>query len=384
MTAVRTPWRAVAAAFALNGLLFGTWAARVPAVKEMLGLDDGQLGVLLLMIGLGAVVSFPFAGRYADMKGAQRATIWILGGLALSLLLIALAPSAILTGVALFLFGLCYGGSDVTMNSWGTEVEKHLGRSVISSLHAMWSVGAGAGALLSYAALQMNLSVAAHFTVAAIFGAVVLGPFMMIQWTSQIHEARKGDPWIALPRGSLLLLGLIAFAGAICEGAVSDWSAVYLRDAIRVPQSQATLGFGVFSVAMVCTRLCADAVVTRIGPRRVTLYSAVSILVGIALIIAFDTLSTSLAGFAFMGVGIAAIMPLTFSRAAIDPKMPPGQGIAAVATLRYAAMFIGPPAIGFISDTASLRTAYALLAVLAILIAILSPVLSRTAAQAAD
>ncbi|WP_242500381.1 MFS transporter [Tropicimonas sp. IMCC6043] len=373
----RTPWRAVAAAFAFNGILLGIWAARIPAVVEIHALSEADLGLLLLFMGVGALVSFPLAGRLADSLGAARLTRWIAASYSLTLILIALAPSRPWLAVALFLFGMAHGSMDVVMNTWASEAEKRAGRAIMSSFHAMWSLGAGLGALSGFAATSFGWSVPLHFIAGALVSAALFLPFLTLPWQSDTRPHDPNAPVFAIPRGALVLVGLVALAAAASEGSVADWSAVYLADVVQAGKAQATLGFAVYSVAMVSTRLLVDRVVTLLGPVLWARISGLLAATGMGLVVAFPVLPVALAGYVLLGIGCAAIVPLAFSRAAADPFVPPGQAIASVATLCYGALLMGPPAVGFIAEATSLRIALGLIAAQALLITLLAGVLRR-------
>lgn len=377
MPDLRTPWRGVAAAFAFNGLLLGIWAARIPAMVERHGLSESQLGLLLLFMGMGALVSFPLAGRLADSLGAVRLTRWVATAYVFTLVFVALAPSPAWLAAALFVFGMSHGSMDVVMNSWATEVEKHMRRSVMSSFHAMWSLGAGAGAATGFVATSLGWSVPLHFIAGSLLSGAILLPFLTIDWVSETRERTAGAPVFALPRGALVLVGIIALAAAMGEGAIADWSAVYLKDVVGSSEAQATLGYTVFSVTMVAMRLVVDRLVMRLGPVAMARLSGVLAAAGMIVVIGIPGLSTALAGFVLMGLGYAAVMPLAFSRAAADANVPPGQAIASVATLGYGGLLMGPPLIGFVAEATSLRVAFGILAALALLVTILAKVLAR-------
>lgn len=386
-----TPWRCVAAAFALNGVFIGSWAARIPAVMARHGLDNGQLGLLFLLIGLGALASFTQAGGLADRLGAARVTRWCALAYAVTLVAIGLAPSVWMLGLVLMLFGASHGAMDVTMNAWASDVEKRLGRSAMSSIHAMWSFGAGAGAAGGYVASALGLSVAVHFAVIAVVWLGLAWPFIGpsasavtapkakpgAETAKPQSPRRKRQPVLALPRGALILVGLIALSSGLGEGAMADWSAVYLRDVVGLEEARAALGYALFSISMVSVRLVVDGAITRAGPVAVARVSALTAALGILLVTGPATATSSFIGFVLMGAGYAALIPLAFSRAASDPHVPPGQAIAAVSTLGYGAMLLGPPVIGQISELGSLRLAFALLGGFAVLVALLSPVLAR-------
>lgn len=377
-----TPRRGVAAAFVLNGVLLGAWASRIPDVMARHGLGEAGLGILLLLMGIGALASFPVAGRLSDGRGAMRVTQGIALLYLATLVLVGLAPSVALLGAALLLFGAAHGAMDVTMNSWAAEVEKELGRSVMSSFHAMWSVGAGIGAATGFAATSLGASFGLQFVAVSGLATAVLLPFLFVDWTSTRRVRAAGAPVFAFPRGALVLVGLVALSSGLGEGAMVDWSAVYLRDMIGTGTSTATLGFAVFSVTMVVVRLCADPVVTRVGRGRVARAGGLLAALGLALVTGPLAVWSTFLGFVLMGIGYATLSPLAFSRAASDPDLPPGQAIASVATFGYGAMLLGPPAIGFVAEASSLRLAFVLIGGLALLIAALAPILEHPSVDA--
>ncbi|MBT9382982.1 MFS transporter [Pseudooceanicola sp. CBS1P-1] len=382
LMAIRTPWRAVAAAMAFNGMCMGTWAARVPAVMEQHGLNKGSLGIYLLLLGIGALASFPLAGRAADKLGAGRVTNWLAFWIVGSMLFVSVAPGPVGLGVALFLFGAGHGAMDVTMNSWAAEVQRHMGRAVMSSIHAMWSVGTGTAAALGFVLVRLGTPMPLHFLIAALVMVCILLPFMRIPWVSEQRAPGKSKGKLfAIPRGALVLVGLIGLSSGLGEGAMADWSAVFLAQGIGATEAQATLGFAVFSGAMFLTRVLADRVITWAGPVPVARGGGLTAALGVAMAVLLPGLPAALAGFALMGVGYATLMPLAVSRAASDPDVPPGQALASISTLGYGAMLLGPPVIGQLSQMGSLRLAFLLLGAFALLVAVIAPVLgpARTA-----
>ncbi|MEO0991019.1 MAG: MFS transporter, partial [Pseudomonadota bacterium] len=313
--------------------------------------------------------------------GSVRVTRWLAIFYLGATIFVGLAPSPVVLGIALLLFGASHGAMDVAMNSWATEVEKSLGRSVMASFHAMWSLGAGLGAASGFLAVALGQGVAVHFTAISVIGGALFGWFLLVSWTSPKVARDASAPAFALPRGALILVGILALSAGLGEGAVADWSAVYLLDVVQTSEAQATLGYATFSVTMVVMRLSADRVVTRFGPVAVARVSGVVAGAGILLVVGPGVFWASLLGFLLMGVGYAALVPMAFSRAAEDPHVPPGQAIASVATLGYGAMLLGPPVIGFIAEASSLRAAFFMLAAFALCVVVLAPVLSRNQAE---
>ncbi|MEV8467228.1 MFS transporter [Fluviibacterium sp. DFM31] len=379
MAELRTPRRAVSALFFLNGGLYGIWASRIPAIADKHALGPGTLGLLLLLLAAGAIVAFPLAGRASDALGAGRVSLGLGAVYTLTLFALGLAPSIWLLAVALLLCGALFGGLDVSMNSWAGEVERHVGRPIMSSFHAMFSLGAGIGAGSGYLAVQAGLGPAAHFLLVG--GAMAVGCLWTgnIGWTSPRRAATTGSPVFALPRGALLAVGLMTFCSAMGEGAMADWSAIFLVVSTGVGEARAALGFAAFSVAMVAVRLMGDRIILHFGAVRAAQLAGLAACFGTALAVVFSgSFWMVLLGFAILGIGYALIFPLAFSRAANDPDIAPGAAIASVATLGYGGILLGPPVIGFVAELASLRVAFGLLALMPLLIVALARTL-RTA-----
>ncbi|MGI9357409.1 MAG: MFS transporter [Rhizobiaceae bacterium] len=363
--------------FVLNGALFGIWASRIPAVAKTHQLTAGNLGILLLLMAAGAIIAFPVAGRAADTIGCSKVTTRVAVAYVASLVFIALSPTMLVLAVALFFFGAVHGSMDVAMNAWAGEVERASDKPVMSSFHAMFSLGAGLGAASGFFAATFGLSITTHFLFAgAVFAAITL-PLAQINWASQTASRDAAPPLFTLPNGPLLAVGLVAFCASLGEGAMADWSAIFLVSTASVSEAKAALGYTVFSVAMVIMRLMGDRVVHRIGTVNSARIAGLAAAVGSAIAIVFGTFPMILLGFALMGVGYAVVMPLAFTRAANDPDIAPGQAIASVSTLGYGGILLGPPLIGFAAEVTSIRTAFIILTALALFIFVFAKVLTR-------
>lgn len=358
------PWRAVASVFFFNGALFGLWASRIPAFAERFALSPANLGLLLLCLAAGAIVGFPLAGRTADLRGARNATILYGALYIVAFLCLPLAPNVWVLAPILALFGMAHGGQDVAMNAWAAEVERHMARPVMSSFHAAFSLGAGIGAGSGFIAINWGASVALHFWLGGLGITGFVALFAFIPWSSVTGTAEHG-PLFALPKGPLLMVGIVGLSSAIGEGAMVDWSALILTAAKGVDQAQAALGYTVFSTLMVATRLAGPILVAQLGPAHTTRVSAASAMIGGLLVLVAPSLPIALIGFAAFGIGYAMIIPLAFSRAANDPDVPAGRAIASVATLTYGGILIGPPLIGFVAEATSLNGSLWLLIALA-------------------
>lgn len=365
--------RAVATIFFLLGTLIGIWASRIPDIKAPLGLDASGFGLVLLTMAFGAFVSFPFAGRMIDRFGATRITK---GFAVLALVLfvsLAAGTTVCLMVPLIFAAGFCMGALDVAMNGWGAEVEQALGKPVMSSYHGLYSLGAGVGAAAGAGAIWLGLTVGQHFLLWGVLMAVPLAFALRASWTSERQAAnRQKGPLLAIPKGALFLVGILALIADLAEGAVTDWAALYQIQELGFESSQAAIGFALFSGAMVVMRLAGDRLIARFGSISVARVSGLAAAIGAALVVLGSHIWLIWIGCAVMGLGNAVIVPLAISRAAADPVMSRGAALAAVATLGYGAFLLGPPILGFIGEVISLRASFGLVGVLAVFIFLLA------------
>ncbi|MCL4117373.1 UNVERIFIED_CONTAM: hypothetical protein GTU68_058684 [Idotea baltica] len=362
---IRSPWRAVTALFILNGGLYGVWASRIPTLANQHDLGASRLGLLLLVMAAGGLISFSIAGRSADHFGARNAGIYGGVGCVLGLIAVAISPNIFTLSIAVFLYGGFLGGTDVAMNAWAAEVERSAKRPMMAGFHAMFSLGAGIGASSGFFAAKYGLPLATHFSIAGIILGVVTLWFAMIPWPAGKRRVDKKASMIAIPRGVLLIVALVAFCCSIGEGAVADWSAYILVEMTNATEAAAALGYTAFSITMVIVRLMADRMVAKIGAIMAARGAGIFAMIGVVFVILPGAYIPALIGFALMGVGYAVVIPLAFSRAANEPSMNQGAAIASVATLGYGGMLIGPPVIGFLAELTNIRISFGILAILA-------------------
>lgn len=365
--------RVVSAIFFMCGTFIGMWASRIPHVKAATGLDEGGFGLLLLVMACGAFVAFPLTGILLDRLGAAPVTKLLACANVVSFLLVGLAPSVPLLTLALFVAGFTFGALDVAMNGWGAEVETAYGRPIMSSYHGLFSLGAGAAALIGGVAIELGLSVAAHFSL----WSAMIAPFLVWFWRQpwpQIIETSKDDkaPLFALPKGALILVGLMALVAALGEGAMTDWAALYQIEDLGFSEAIAPTAFTVFSVAMVIMRLAGDRAIARFGPVLIARLSGLTAFAGCLLLVSGLNIWAVWAGSFVMGLGYAVLFPLAMSRAASDQNMSKGSALAAVATLGYGAFLFGPPLLGFVGDLLSLRASFATVALFTLAIPFLA------------
>ena len=355
----------IAGAFFANGALYGAWASRIPTVKDTFDLTPSALGLLLLVLASGAVVAFPLAGRATDRLGARGVTRVLAILFVASFVFIGLAPTLWTLVAALFLFGATFGGMDVAMNTWGTALERQRGIVALPALHATFSLGAGIGAATGYLALNLDLSLAGH-ALALSLPALALCLLPGGVATPAAPAKQSDTPAFGLPDPAILLVGLVTFAMVIGEGAMADWSAVYLVEQTGSPQSHAALGYTVFSVTMVTMRLFGSTLLRLLAPPTAIVLSCALAAAGAFLAAATTHYGTALTGFALMGFGFALVMPLSMSTAARISEGNEGRAIAAVATFGYGGLLLGPPLIGFVAEFGGYPAAFGTIGLLAV------------------
>ncbi|MES0881453.1 MFS transporter [Roseibium sp. SCP14] len=369
--------RVVSAIFFMCGTFVGLWASRIPDIKAATGLDESGFGVLLLVMACGAFVAFPFTGHWVDRLGAAPVAKFLAAATAASFLAVGLAPTTPLLTFTLFLAGFSFGGLDVSMNGWGAEVETSLSRPIMSSFHGLYSLGAGLAAAAGGFAIEFGLTVSEHFSLWAACSTPFLVWFYRQPWpkAETASETKKKAPLFAVPKGALVLVGLMALCAALGEGAVTDWAALYQIEDLGYSEAIAPTAFTVFSIAMVIMRLSGDKVIARFGPVPVARISGVVAFAGCLLLISGINIWAVWAGCFIMGLGYAVLFPLAMSRAASDQHMSKGVALASVATLGYGAFLFGPPVLGFVGDAFSLRVSFGVVALLTLALPFLASAL---------
>jgi MFS family permease len=342
----------VAAVFFLNGAVFSSWYGRVPAIQEDLGLGAGVLGVALLGAPIGLLAAQPVVGAVAARRGS-RSIVAAAPLFLAAVVLPALATNAATLFCALLVVGGANGALDIAMNAQGFGVERAAGRRLFNSLHAAFSFGALAGALGAALAASAGLDPLAHLAIVAAAGALAAAALApgLLRDRGDPHAAR-----IARPSRRLAALAAIAFCALLAEGAVFDWSGVYLTTEAAAAAGAAPLGLAAFSLCMGLGRLGADAAAARAGSGRTAATGALLAASGLGLALATAAVGWSIAGFAVMGLGLAAVFPLALRSAGFHGDAP-APGLTAVSTVGYSGFLLGPPLIGLVAEVTSLRSA---------------------------
>jgi predicted MFS family arabinose efflux permease len=352
--------------FLMSGLCMGAWAPLVPYARTRAGIDDGALGVLLLCLGLGSLVMMPLAGILNARRGC-RFTMHV--GIALVLLTLPLlATTHSFAGLmfALTVFGAGCGAVDVTMNVQGVMVERATGRSLMSGFHGLFSLGT----IVSAAGITALLWLGATPLLASSAIVAVLVAFVLTHGRQMLgRSGDEGSPIFVRPTRKVLLLGLLCLFAFLAEGAILDWSAVFLADVRGVQHSIAGLGYAAFAVMMALGRLSGDRILLKLGPHVVLIGGGLVVILGFMMVVLANDWLLNLAGFAVIGTGLANIAPVYLSLAGAQQTMPGELAIAAATSLGYLGILMGPAAIGFVAHATSLSAA--LLAVASLMIAVI-------------
>jgi MFS family permease len=360
---------AVATIFCLNGLALANWIARIPDVKEQLGLSHQLLGLVLLCTAAGALLAQPTVGWLISRVGSRSLTTLLSIAFCLSVILPGIAGDTLSLMGALFVLGACNGGLDVAMNAQAALVEQRYARPIMNSFHGLWSVGGLVGAALGGLIATQGLVVRSHLLGVGIVAAIIMA--LAARWLLTDEGARhESGPSFALPPRALLLLGCIAFGVLFCEGAIADWSAVYLRESLHSAPGIAATGFAVFSLLMAAGRLAGDSLALRLGPALVVRGGGALVALGIGLATASDLPAIAIVGFGLVGAGLACSFPLILSAVARTPGVAAGTAIAAIATSGYSGFLVGPPLIGTVAEALSLRAALGLLGLVGLIVAL--------------
>ena len=369
MTKKKTPGvpeqRATRALFFAGGFATASWAPLVPYLKARLGIGEDILGMLLLCIGIGSLLTMPLSGAAATRYGCRRVLTVACLMECVCLVILAQVSSLPLTIVTLLVFGAFMGCLDVVVNVEAVIVEKAAGRRLMSGMHGFWSVGGFAGAA-AFGLWVGTLDLTPMQSTAIAIG-IVCGTLAFFYRHLLPYGGTPGGALIAIPRGIVIFIGLITMIAFLIEGAIMDWGAVFLHDMRGFDLSVASSGFAIFSFAMLTMRLFGDRTVTRFGQKPVVLGGALLALAGFLLLIFAPLRPLVLAGFFIIGVGSANIVPVFYSLLGRQKVMPISLAVPAVSTLGYLGVLMGPATIGFLAHVTSLTAAFGFLATLVFL-----------------
>lgn len=355
--------------FFIAGFVTATWAVIVPYARANTGVNEATLGTLLLCLGVGALIAMPLTGSLTTRFGCRRVIVAALALVMLSTPLLAAISHPVLLGLVLLVFGIGVGVTDCAMNIQAILVEKASPAPLMSGFHGMYSFGgiAGAGLMTLLLTLGVNVIVATVLITLTVIVLTALSYPGLLTYANP----REGAAF-AMPRGIVLLLGMVCFSVFLTEGTVLDWSAVYLTQVRDMPETLGGLGYTCFAVAMTAARMTGDRVVANLGRLTVVVGGALTAAAGLALVIFIASWPLSLIGYILIGAGCANIVPVMFSAVGQQSVMPQSVAVPAMTTMGYLGVLSGPAVIGYVAHFSSLTLAFSFIMALMMFVGAIS------------
>lgn len=341
--------------FLLSGICFSSWASRIPTIKEIFNFSEEQLGSMLMIMPASAIIGIPLSGwlvsKYDSRIPQQFAYILF----ALSLLLIGFSTSLLILILSLFLFALSLRVINITINTQSISLQEKFDKRIIGSFHGLWSVGGILGVLFTTVMLQFKVSIQTHFLIVALF--TLASAFIAYPYLIKNDKSKNGNKFkLGKPNKYIMLLGLMLFFAAICEGGIYDWNGLYFKDVVKVEVF--TYGYLLFMICMSISRLTIDKIIDHFGMEKLYFISAILIICGMSIAILFPQFWIALIGFCLTGIGVASLFPMTFILAGKAKKYSTGIVISIIGTYSTVGMFLGPPLIGYLAEYFGLQRAF--------------------------
>lgn len=358
-----------------QGICFSSWASRIPDIKNTFGLDDAAWGTILLMIPIGQICGMTLSGLLVSRLGSKRIFPIAIFGYVAMLLLIGLANTKYYLIINLIAFGFFGNFCNISVNTQAITLERMYGRSIMASFHGGWSAAGLIGASIGLLMSSLRVTPFVHFAIVAalVIAAVILNLRYLqedvkhVKTKEEIASSKKNKP-----ERFLFLLGIVAFCGMAAEGAMSDWSGVYLQDVVGTSQRLAPLGLTTYMITMASGRFVVDKASARFGKKRIVQAGGCLIFLGLFLAVAFPNLITTIIAFMIIGFGTCSIVPTIYSIAGQKTKISTGMALTIVSSISFIGFLLGPPVIGYISNLTNLRYSYALIGLFGLCIVFLT------------
>lgn len=341
--------------FFLSGLCFATWASRIPTIKDFFNFNEAELGTVLLSMPISSLIGLPISGWLVSKFDSRLPLIVAMMFLTLALAFIGFADTPFLLVAALSLYSFSSRILYISMNTQSITIQKKYTKKIVGSFHGLWSTGGLLGVVFSTIMVKYKVTLHIHLAIIAVFIAII--SLLVFSYTIKNDKSTFGNKLIfGKPDPFIFYLGLLVFFAAICEGGMFDWSGVYFKEVINEPIF--TYGYLLFMAAMAFSRFYSDRLMDVIGLEKTYIFSSLLIAIGILLAVIFPYFYPALIGFCLVGLGTAAIFPMTFMLAGTSKKYSPGMAISIISTYATVGMLIGPPLIGYVAHASSLKYAF--------------------------
>jgi predicted MFS family arabinose efflux permease len=359
--------------FFICGLNFATWATRIPDFKSFLSLSDAQLGTVLMGLPIGSLVSLPIAGWLLTKYASRWICIMAIVLYVIVIPSLSLLSSPFTLFVGLFFFGMAGDIMNIAMNTQVVSLEAKMNKIIMSSFHAVFSIGLMAGAFLGGILEKEHFTTTEHFSLVALSN-ILLIPFSFpnLLTDKPVQDESKPKSSILNLGPYLIILSFIAFCGMLCEGAMADWISLYFKEYSPDSPFPITIGFSFFAAAMVLGRFVGDKISLKYGVSNILIVNGILIGLGMLLTLLFSSIYLKIGGCFLTGIGISTIVPLIYSQAGNQKEIMPSIAIAGVSTIAYIGFLLGPVLIGYLSDFVGLDKALFLIVALGFLAAFIS------------
>lgn len=346
--------------FFLSGFCFTSWTSRIPTIKTAFDLNEAELGTILLCMPISSLLGLPLSGWLVSRYDSRVPMTWGFIALAISIVGVGLAHSTLLLVLAISLIAFSFRILNISLNTQAIQLQKLYDKKINGAFHGLWSTGGIAGLLVSTFLVAMDVPMSLHLAGVALI--TLAATFYGREFVLRNDRATSGNRLVlGKPDPYIVYLGLLVFFAAICEGGMFDWSGVFFKEVVGVEVF--TWGYLFFMICMALSRFATDKIVDSIGMARTYIYSSVLIFAGILLAVFFPSFYPSLLGFGLVGLGTAAVVPMTFTLAGQSKKYSPGMAISIIATYSIAGLLIGPPLIGYLAHAFNLRLSFVTFAV---------------------
>jgi len=341
--------------FFLSGICFSTWTSRIPTIKTFFDFNDAELGTVLLFMPISSLVGLPLSGWLVSRFDSRQPMTVGLVFLAISLAFIGWAPTTFLLICSVSLFAFSMRIMNIAVNTQSLTLQKKFERKINGTFHGLWSTGGIVGVGISTVFVGFHVPIGIHLSIVAIL-AIATALYSYQHLLKQDKATTGNKLIISKPDPYIVYLGLLVFFAAICEGGMFDWSGVYFKEVVH--EDLFTLGYLIFMICMAVSRFASDSFMDQFGMPKTYIISATLIMAGIAVAVVFPYFWPSMIGFCLVGLGTAAIVPMTFLLAGSSKKYSAGVTISIIATYSIVGMLIGPPMIGYVAHALSLRIAF--------------------------
>jgi len=349
---------AIKIAFFINGFIYANWSARLPRIQELYHADNGTISLIFLASSIGAVGIMPFTGWAIVKNGSRSIILFAMVLYCIAVPLIPFMPGITALIALYFSMGIVTGMLDVAMNAQAVMVEKLYNKPIMTSFHALFSIGMMLGAWSGSLFTLLHFDLLHHFSI--VIGIALLA----VAWASRNLVRDKPDPSIKhdgplfrLPNTALIGIGIITFCCMLGEGAMSNWSVNYMENITHATRSLAPIGLSAFAAAMTIGRIFGDRIRLKLGDRKMIIVGGVVAFIGLSTALLFPQPYISILGFFLVGLGLSSIVPIAYSISGNVKNLPSGVGLAMVTTVGYSGFFVGPPIIGFLADWQNLQFA---------------------------